>query len=279
MQIIGSITLALVPAYIWGYIYYKKQPEDKKLVAMTFIAGAIAVFPILIYKALWEFFPSINAFHLASFYNEDIIGITTLVKLPLSLLITFVFVGILEELMKFFSIKVVDDDKNLRCVDDSIEFFVIAALGFAFTENILYFYNIWLTEGVSNLFMPFLFRSSFSTFAHIMFSGVLGFYYGEAHFAKTVLQQEIRDGRGKWMLRLHKILGWHKEKMFHEERMLEGLLLAVGLHAIFNVLLEMNIGFMIVPFLFSGYLALEYLFDKKENHKKYGKVLVGERNH
>ena len=47
--------------------------------------------------------------------------------------------------MKFFSVKVVDDDE-IKDIDDSIEFFIIAALGFAFTENILYFYNIWASQ-------------------------------------------------------------------------------------------------------------------------------------
>ena len=71
----------------------------------------------------------------------------------------------------------------------------MAALGFAFTENILYFYNIWITKGVEDLFVSFLYRSSFSTFAHLLFSGVLGYYYGMAHFAKPILQEEMMKKR------------------------------------------------------------------------------------
>ena len=67
--------------------------------------------------------------------------------------------------------------------------------------------------------------------------------------------------------------------MFYEEKLLEGLLLAIGLHALFNIFLEMNMTFMIVPFLIGGYLTLNYLFAKKENHKAYGKLLTYVRNH
>jgi RsiW-degrading membrane proteinase PrsW (M82 family) len=278
IQIIGSILLALMPAFIWGYLFYKKDPQNKRLTLITFVVGALAVFPILIYKTLWIFFPWINAFKWAADYNQDIIYLFG-VSIPLSVIITFMLVGVIEELMKFFSVKIVDDEDTFKDIDDAMEFFIIAALGFSFTENILYFYNIWLTEGSDNLFLPFLFRSSFSTFAHIMFSGIFGYYYGTAHFADHVLQEEIKEHRHHWTIFLHKIFNWKKSRMFFEERLLEGIIIAVGLHAIFNIFLETSMTFLIVPFLISGYIALDYLFDKKENHKKYGKLLTYERNH
>ncbi|MFA6918211.1 MAG: PrsW family glutamic-type intramembrane protease [Candidatus Gracilibacteria bacterium] len=278
VQIAGSILLACFPAFIWGYIYYKKQPEAKRLTALTFIVGALAVFPILIYKALWEYIPWINAFKMAENYEHDIINLSEIIAIPLSILITFMLVGAIEEFMKLSAVRIVDDDE-FKNVDDSMEFFIIAALGFSFTENILYFYNIWELEGARNLFVPFLFRSSFSTFAHIMFSGIFGYYYGVAHFAKPMLQEEIRENRHHWTKLLHKIFNMRREKMFHQEKILEGTILAVGLHAIFNVFLEMNLTFMIVPFLVCGYIALDYLFELKENRKNLGKFTNGFRNH
>lgn len=278
IQIVGAIILACIPALIWGYIFYKKHPEKRTITAVTFLAGAIAVFPILIYKFLWQFFPWINAFRVADFYKNDVIGFSNLMLLPLSVIITFMMVGVIEEVLKLFSVKIADDDE-IKDIDDSIEFFILAALGFSFTENILYFYNIWITQGASNLFMPFLFRSSFSTFAHLMFSGVLGYYYGIAHFAGAILQEEIKSKRKFYTRILHRTLSVRRIKLFHEELILEGLLIAVGLHAIFNIFLEMNLTFLIVPFLVSGYITLNYLFNKKENHKEYGKLLVFVRNH
>lgn len=278
IQIIGSILLAAIPALIWGHIFFKKSPEGRRTTAFTFIAGAIAVFPILIYKFLWSFFPWMNAFNFAESYSKDIIGFSGSLLLPLSVIITFMVVGVIEEVMKMFSVSLTDD-KRIMHVDDAIEFFIIAALGFSFTENILYFYNIWISQGAHQLFMPFLFRSSFSTFAHLLFSGVLGYYYGVAHFAAPILQEELRAKRQKWVVWLHKLLNLRKTKLFHQEKLVEGLVVSIGLHALFNIFLEMGLTFMIVPFLVGGYFTLNYLFSLKENRKNYGKFLSNERNH
>ncbi|PIZ74969.1 hypothetical protein COY05_05355 [Candidatus Peregrinibacteria bacterium CG_4_10_14_0_2_um_filter_38_24] len=269
--------LALVPVLLWGFIFFRKSPERKSLTCLTFFAGALAVFPILIYKFLWQFFPWLNAFRFAEAYRQDFIGFSGLIILPLSAIITFMIVGIIEEIMKFVSVKIVDDNE-FTDIDDSVEFFIIAALGFSFIENILYFYSIWLNQGLNHLFMPFLFRSSFSTLAHLIFSGILGYYYGIAHFATPILQEEIKENRNHWTKWLHKILSIRKEKLFYEQHIFEGLLVSIGLHAIFNIFLEMNLTFLIVPFLLGGYMTLSYLFRKKENHKKYGKLLQNERN-
>lgn len=277
-EIIGSILLALVPVAVWGTLFYIKRPINKVFSLVTFIAGAFAVVPILLYKTSWTYLPWVNAFNFAEKYKQDYIGLDRIGTVSISVLITFVLVGVIEELMKYFAVEMTDDYKVVS-IDDSIAFFIIAALGFSFTENILYFYNIWVRDGGQNIFIPFLFRATFSTFAHVMFSGILGYYHGVAHFAKPILQEEIKGKRRKSIKLFHKIISVRKEKAFHQEKMAEGLLIAIGLHAIFNILLEMTLTFLIVPFLVAGYITLTYLFAKKENHKKYGLLLEGERNH
>lgn len=277
-QIIGSIIMAMVPVLIWGSLFYHKHPKQRSLLAITFVMGALAVFPILIYKFAWNYFPWINAFRFAENYKTDFIGFSSVITLPLSVIITFMFVGVIEELMKLFSVKVADKNQIVN-IDDSIELFIVAALGFSFTENILYFYNIWISQGPSSMLLPFLFRSAFSTFAHLIFSGILGYYYGIAHFAKPILQKEIREKRSLWTVTFHKILGVRKSKLFYQENLLEGLLISIGLHALFNIFLEMKLVFMIVPYVVFGYMALNYLLAKKENQKDYGYLLEGKRNH
>ncbi|HPU95024.1 MAG TPA: PrsW family glutamic-type intramembrane protease, partial [Candidatus Gracilibacteria bacterium] len=238
-QIIGSILLAIVPVLVWGTLFYIKRPINKSFSVVTFIAGALAVFPILLYKTSWTYLPWVNAFNFAEKYKQDYIGLDRVGTVSLSVLITFMLVGVIEELMKYFAVEMTDDDKLLS-IDDSIAFFIIAALGFSFTENILYFYNIWVRDGGQNIFTPFIFRATFSTFAHVMFSGILGYYHGVAEFAKPILQEEMRAKRRRPTLWFHKIVNRKKVKEFHQEKMFEGLLIAIGLHAIFNILLEMT---------------------------------------
>lgn len=267
--------LAAIPAYIWGYIYFKKQPEDRKLTAITFAAGMLAVATILLYKYSWRFFPKINVFQYANKFSEDIIGFTTFTLIPIGVILTFALVGVIEEYAKHWVV-VRCDRKAFRSVDDAIEFSIIASLGFSFIENMLYFFYIWETQGMQGLVLPFIFRSLFSTFAHIMFSGIYGYFYGVAHFAAPIWQEEIRQNRHPVIQWLHRVLHLKNETLFHEEKLMEGLLIAVGLHAVFNIFLEMNWTFLIVPFLTAGYIFLNYLFEKKEGHKNYQRFV--ERN-
>ena len=121
--------------------------------------------------------------------------------------------------------------------------------------------------------MPFVFRSIFSTFAHVMFSGIFGYFYGVAHFASPILQKEIREGRHKLINLLHKIVRFRRITLFRDEKILEGFLIASFLHAFFNIFLEMGWTIIITPYLMSGFFMLNYLLRKKENMKKYGTVL------
>ncbi len=279
LQIIGGcFFLALMPATAWTYIFLKKQKEDRRVAFFTFLLGAGSVCPILLYKYLWKFIPSINIIEYAKNYENDLIGLSGFAMIPLSVIITFSVVGVLEETMKQSVVHAVDDRK-IRHIDDSVMFSILAAIGFAFTENILYFYNIWEKQGPNNLLVPFLFRSIFSSFAHILFSTMYGYYYGVAHFAKPILQEELNNKRHSFWDWFHKKVSRGEVRLFHEEKMLEGFILAVGLHAIYNVFLEMNWTFIMVPYLVIGFMYISHLFGEIKNHKRLDLVYVDERNH
>jgi len=279
LQIIGACALlAIMPAAAWGYVFYRKQQEDRFHTIITFAIGGLAVFPILLYKWLWKYFPNINVMEYAKNFENDLIGISGFVMIPLSVIITFAFVGVIEEIMKMSVVHAADDDR-IRHIDDAIMFSILAALGFAFTENILYFYNIWAKQGPDHLFVPFLFRSVFSTFAHVLFSSMFGYFYGIAHFAKPLLQEELRNNRHTFWDWYHRVFKFKTATLFHEQKMLEGLTIAVGLHAFYNIFLEMNWTFIMVPYLVIGYLYVSHLFRLKENSKRLDLLFVEERNH
>ncbi len=274
-ELIVSMLMASLPAVVWGYIFYKKDPVYAPKAVQTFLLGMSSVLPILLYKWSWDYLPFINIFNYTDTFQNDIIS-SSLLYLPLGSVFAFMFVGIIEEYMKHIVVKKADQG-FFRNIDDAIEFSIIAALGFAFIENILYFYYIWEYHDTQVLLISFVFRSVFSTFAHILFSGIYGYYYGIAYFADPIWAEEQRAKRHPITNFLHMILHMKRNRVFCHEMATKGLLLAVLLHAFFNIMLEMNITFFMIPFLTSGYMYLSHLFKMKENLKAYG-YLVGEES-
>lgn len=272
IKILFSALLALVPVIIWGYIFYQKDPQSKRLTLLTFVGGMMAVVVILLYKWSWQFFPEIDLFKFSNQFSDSYFGISNFVLIPVSVLVTFGIIGLLEEYGKNIVVRVTDKGA-FKSVDDAITFSIVAALGFSFLENILYFYYIWQFQTLANLFIPFIFRSLFSTFAHVFFSGIYGYFYGIACFAAPYWQDELRENRGKFVILLHKILSFKSVYIFSEIKIMEGLVYAVLLHAAFNIFLEMNWTFLIVPFLFTGFFILTHLLDQKEYHKIFNQVV------
>ncbi len=260
--------LALVPALFWGYIFYQKQPENKMTTLVLFIAGTFSVAPLLLYKYLWQFFPWINAFVYTNTFNDNLVGFGNLTLVPLDVIATFMIVGVIEEIAKFSAVRLVHH-KKVCSITDCIEYFIIVALGFAFAENVIYFHNIMSVRGVDNIFLPFIFRSLFSTFAHVMFSGIFGYYYGLATLSDKVLAEPFNQG--KWQITRSIIKFFHLDrfKTFHDEKIAQGLFTAVVLHAFFNIFLEMNWTFLIVPYLTIGFIVLSYMFDNRRVDKEY----------
>ncbi len=263
--------LAVFPVVFWGYIFYKKQPEVRKDIVRLFIAGCASVAPLLLYKYLWQYFPWINAFMYTNSFNDDMIGFANITIIPIQVIMTFMIVGIIEEVAKYIAVSQVHH-KRMCSITDCMEFFIIVALGFSFIENIIYFNNIMSVRGVENVMLPFIFRSLFSTFAHIMFSGILGYYYGMAMFAKPLFKEDWNKNRWTLLRSVSKAIGYKKEIFFHHEMIITGLVVAISLHAVFNIMLEMNWTFLIIPFLTFGFITLSYLFDNKHIDKSYCEV-------
>ena len=207
--------------------------------------------------------------------------------------LTSLWVGVYEETAKHWVVKITDND-FFDSIDDAIQFSIVAALGFAFLENILYFYNIWHVYGAQGADFAkfFLLRSLLSVGLHVIASGIFGYYYGVAHFAQPILQEQLGLGKNFPILaKIHQLFRFKSETLFHEEKIFQGLLIAAGVHGLFDFLMgfadhlnEVGSGsatkllIMInVPMIIGGYFWLTYLLDKKEDHKKYGHVLEGER--
>jgi RsiW-degrading membrane proteinase PrsW (M82 family) len=151
------LALAIAPAFflLWHFYHADKyKHESKRLLGGTFLLGAVSVIPASFIEILFKR-PPPDAGLLAVFLYF-VLG-----------------VGLVEELMKFISVRIYPyRSKQFDEPMDGIVFGVAAALGFATVENILYVSEggIWTA----------VFRALVSVPAHAFYGAILGFYLGEA---------------------------------------------------------------------------------------------------
>ena len=160
-------------------------------------------------------------------------------------------------------------------MSEAIQFSIIVALGFAFVENVLYFTQVLdsqLVAGPQFLALIVL-RSVLSTGAHVSFSAILGYYYGLAKFSNEIWQRQELCSRYHWLERVHQKVGIRCSTLFHDEKMMEGVILAMGAHAIFNALLEFNQVMLVFPYIFCLLLWVMHLLHKNELHRYFGNLI------
>jgi len=247
-----SIALALVPVLIWLYILFNDRKHDKLMMLLIFSGGILAVFAVFGVEYIFELFPQIDPF----------LWLTQNVSEPTYYFAgIFVLVGVFEELFKQGMVRYVDSKKVLiQTVNDSIRFSLVAALGFAFAENIFYFKAVILTSPIQEVIVTFLFRSIFTAAAHMIFSGIFGYFFGVGKFSIDISRH--RHWQGKVYLGPHilgRIFKMPFAHAFKEWKILEGLTLAILMHTAFNFLLEMNyilptVGLVVICFLYLLYL-------------------------
>jgi len=183
-----------------------------------------------------------------------------------------VFLAAVEEYSKHLIVRFIDDNE-FKSIDNALIFSVLAGLAFAFTENIFYFSANW---GTSSFLVTVIVRSVLLVFAHAMFSGIFGYYYGLGYFAQPILVERMVSNPTYFFRKTFaKLLNFKSEPTYREQKMMEGLVIAVLLHTIFNLLIqfgEVTWAFLLIAL---GGVLLFYLLGKKENHKKFG--LIGTR--
>lgn len=172
----------------------------------------------------------------------------------------FLVVGMLEEFVKHVLVRFADDEKIVS-IADAITFSVIIALGFAFIENAIYFYNFINSSAAqgNNWIGFFILRSILPVLAHVGFSGILGYYFGLSKFAREITNDQIKAHRLLWLRLVNRFTGLNIQMAYHDEKMIEGLLLAMILHAAFNYFLEMQQllpAFLLVAVLFGWVIRL-----------------------
>lgn len=186
----------------------------------------------------------------------------------------FVVVGMLEEFAKYLMLRFADENK-IGSISDAISFAIIIALGFAFVENIVYLSKFWMntSQEFAGFTAFFVLRSTISVIAHICFSAIVGYFYGIAHFSNEIYQEESRENKHPILKTIHKIFHLKASPLFHEEKLLEGLLLAMIVHAAFNSLLEFELVALVIPFLIGTFIYILNLLHRRDNHIRRGNII------
>lgn len=247
--------LSLIPAIVWMACLFRKS-KRRGLQLIIFFGSIFSVVPVFALHYLLEIFPE---FDVVSFFQSRI------EDQSINFLILFIAVGIVEEIVKQFLIRFLDSKFLLiHTINDSIRYSLIGALGFAFAENAFYFYSIYTQMGIQQLIVPFLFRSIFTTSAHMVFSGFFGYYYGIGKFSINIFQQACWVGKKhRFATFVGRILGFSRMQAYKELKILYGLLLAIILHALFNLLLQFNQILPVIMYITASFIYLQYILSKK----------------
>ncbi len=289
LQSFGVGLFSMVPVFAYKYAYQHLLPElsefrifrpllDSPLLsgilvfALNLVALSLLIFLLggLISLAL-NFFNHASLTNLKNALKQEPLGFTVVSLLlgavifiqrwiqdvwgsPLlaTVLGSILFLAIIEEYVKHLMVRVTDD-KRLKDVDDAITLSIVVGLAFAFIETLVY----GITTG--DLKIVF-FRTMVSLPVHVVASGIFGYYYGLAHFAKPLVEQE--EGGEKtyhthlmgvasrgW---LHRAMTLKKSTLYSEKRIIEGFLFATLFHALANVLFELSLGVLAVPLIVFG---------------------------
>ena len=167
-----SVLLGISASLVWLWHYLKKDviPEPKRAIFKVFVWGMIATFPVIIIEIL----------------------ASKLVKQEIHpFLYWFLIIAFTEEIFKYFVV-ILFKILNAKEVDEPVDimiYMIVAALGFAGLENILYL--LPTVEKALPFFETFkitlagsLTRFLGATFLHTLSSGALGFFLALS-FLKT----------------------------------------------------------------------------------------------
>jgi RsiW-degrading membrane proteinase PrsW (M82 family) len=213
-----TLALAVVPALLLVRYYYRQdraRPEPKGLVVRVFLIGvlsALVAVPLEFLASLFQraFDPRSIAFPLFK---------------------AFVVAGLVEEYLKLTVVRLTAwRDPAFDEVMDGIVYTVVAGMGFACLENVLY------VMGVGGSVVTALARAFTAVPMHAVSSGLMGYSLGLSRFAGSPAEARALVARG--------------------------LLIAVGFHGLYDFLLFVSpmwghwTGLLVVPLVGLGFLGL-----------------------
>jgi len=250
---------AFAPVAVWLSLIFKKGEQSKKTVILIFLAGCLTAPALLGMQYLWHIFPE---FDLGKMIENSIQSQSK------EYIAMFILFAALEEIFKMYVIISIDKKTVLiRTVGDAIKYSVTSALAFSFTENIYYLTSYWTTSTNNTILGMYISRSVITMCAHMVFSGIFGYYYGISKFAMYIKNEEERTRKKHRIAKIiSKVFRLPTSQGYQQELILKGLTIAILSHATFNFLLQYNHTIPPTLFIIIGFLYVKYLLKRKAGH-------------
>ncbi len=167
---ITYIFFGIAPSIIWLLFYLRKDsnPESNRMIVKVFLYGMIAVIPAYFVEMALGFAPKL--FSISPFWVYVINAV--------------IITAVVEEIFKYWTVKKTAL-KNSEFDEpiDAMLYMIIAALGFAALENLLY---LWPASGdpapLDTLVNTSALRFLLPVFLHALASGILGFFLALSFF-------------------------------------------------------------------------------------------------
>lgn len=258
--LIGLSTLfAAIPVAIWLFFLFKKSEKSRKTIGLVFALGCLTAPALLGLQYAWDAIPQFN---LAAFIENNVHEQSRMY------IAMFMLFGAMEEIIKMYVVTAIDKRTILiKTVNDAIKYSLVAALGFSFTENIYYMFQFWNHITAGELVGMFIFRSTFTAAAHMIFSGIFGYYYGIGKFSfQTARQQKLTGEISKTTKFISKVFNLSRSHALQQKLVFQGLTISIVMHAFYNFLLQYNKTLPVMLFVIAGFLFMQFLLRRKSGH-------------
>jgi RsiW-degrading membrane proteinase PrsW (M82 family) len=254
-----SSIIAFLPVIIWLFLIFYKNNERKKTIILIFFLGSLTAPALILLQVLWSEFPRFNLSALIE---------TSVQSQTWQFIAFFMLFGALEEIIKMYVITLIDKKTTLiKTVNDTIRLTLVSALGFAFTENIYYLYQFWPVISTGELVGMYVFRSVFTTCAHMIFSGIFGYYYAMGKFSIQINKQNrltnVENNTAIW---ISKIFNLPLSQAFQQKLIMKGLILSIIIHASYNFILQMGYKAPVVIFIILAAIYIWFLMKRKSGN-------------
>ena len=178
MHLFISLVMAIAPSIFLVCYYYKqdiKKPEPKHLITRIFLIGIVFTIPAIVLEI---FFDEIFVFIMKDSIVHDLFK-------------AFIVAALIEESIKLLIVKwFAYNHVHFDEVMDGIVYTIMASLGFACLENIIYV--------IGGGFTIALVRAITAIPMHAVASGMMGYYIGKAKFSDNKTAERSLILKGLW---------------------------------------------------------------------------------